>query len=546
MICGRQFAGYVGLSKHLPQAHPGITNKEYYDKFLKKPGEGVCALCGNPTKFSDRLNRGYYTHCSQKCTANDKKVDTKRRATKKELYGSETFNNHAKTTETKIQRYGDANYANGDQIRKTKLERYGIQGYNNPEKRKVTKLEKYGASNYVNAEKCAQTKLERYGSRTYNNSAKMQETKILKYGIPAFVNPVKAMETVKTKTIAKYAKWTAGQCEILDYNSPTFHCRCLKCGNEFDILINTGFYRLFRFGIGWCTNCNPAEPSRSKEEMSLYDYIVSIAGDTEIRHSDRETVPGSEIDIYLPEKHIAIEFDGLYWHNEKNKNNDYHLNKTEKCADVGIKLVHVFEDEWHFKQDIVKSRIAGLLGANTRLYARNCTIREMSLSEANSFLEENHIQGSCNSKWRYGLEFSGTTVAVMTFGRNRFGEGIELLRFCTSKHLNVIGGASKLFKHFITQHSDINNIISFADRRWSGKDAFYPMLGFKLTGSTPPSYSYIINNVRHSRMEFTKGKLVAAGFDPDMSEHEIMLSRKIYRIYDCGNWRYVWHRPPST
>ena len=540
--CGQQFDDYTGLSHHLGQSHKGLTRKEYYDRYLKKPGDGVCVLCGRETKFTDRLNRGYYTHCSKKCTANDAKTVSKRKATSLELHGSEGYNNHEQTSRTKLERYGDPNYANGDQIRATKKERYGIQGFNNPEKRKATKLEKYGATNFVNSEKCAQTKLERYGSSTYNNSAKMQETKILKYGMPNFVNPDKSAATVKTNTISKYQKWVTGQCEILDYNSPTFHCRCLKCGNEFDILINTGFYRLFRFGIGWCTNCNPAEPSRSKEEQSLCSYVASLVGEENVRSSDRDTIQNTELDIYVPSKQVAIEFDSLYWHNETNKDNDYHIKKTEKCEEPGIKLIHVFEDEWHFKQDIVKSRIAGILGKNPRLYARSCSVYEMTMAESNDFLENNHIQGACSSKWRYGLYFEGTPVAVMTFGRNRFGEGIELLRFCTTKHLTVIGGASKLFKHFVDAHPEIKQIVSFADRRWSGKDAFYPKLGFTLDGITPPAYSYIINNMRHNRMEFTKKKLVDAGFDPNMSEHEIMLSRKIYRIYDCGNYRYVWKR----
>ena len=541
-ICGKTFKGYVGLSKHLPQMHPDVTFQEYYDKYLRQPGEGVCPVCGKPTKFSGRLNRGYYSHCSKKCTANDNGTVAKRKATSLELYGSEGYNNHEQTSKTKLERYGDANYANGDQIRATKKERYGIAGFNNPEKRKLTKLEKYGASNYVNTERCAQTKLERYGSRTYNNSAKMQETKILKYGLPNFVNPEKSALTVKNNTIAKYSKWTAGQCEILDYHSPYFKCKCLKCGNEFEILINTGFYRLFRFGIGWCTNCNPAEPSRSKEEQSLYKYIVSLVGEDNVHQSDRTTIHNTELDIYIPSKGIAIEFDGLYWHNETNKDNDHHIKKTEKCAEQGIKLIHVFEDEWHFKQDIVKSRISGMLGVNTRLFARQCEVREMTLGDSNEFLEQNHIQGACNSKWRYGLYLDDVPVAVMTFGRNRFNEGIELLRFCTSKHLSVIGGASKLFKHFIDSHPEIDAIISFADRRWSSKDAFYTKLGFVLDGITPPAYSYIISGKRHNRMEFTKKRLVEAGFDPTMSEHEIMLSRKIYRIYDCGNYRYKWTR----
>ena len=218
MECGRQFTGYAGLSKHLPQAHPGITNQEYYDKYYKQPGEGICPVCGNPTQFSGRLNRGYYAHCSKQCTSLDKKVDAKRRATKKELYGSETFNNHDKTTQTKLERYGDANYANGDQIRQTKLDRYGLAGYNNVAKREATKLERFGDANFVNPEKGMATKQAKYGDAHYNNSAKMQETKLDKYGNSSFVNPDKARATVKRKTIEKYNRLIGKQCDVLDYN----------------------------------------------------------------------------------------------------------------------------------------------------------------------------------------------------------------------------------------------------------------------------------------------------------------------------------------
>jgi hypothetical protein len=130
----------------------------------------------------------------------------------------------------------------------------------------------------------------------------------------------------------------------------------------------------------------------------------------------------------------------------------------------------------------------------------------------------------------------------MTFGDSRFGEGTELLRYCNKKFLNVVGGASRLFKHFVDTHPDVSMITSYADRRWSGPHAFYPKIGFTLDGVTRPSYYYIVNNTRKNRMDFTKRALVEAGFSPELTEHEIMISRKIYRIYDCGNYRYVWRR----
>ena len=86
--------------------------------------------------------------------------------------------------------------------------------------------------------------------------------------------------------------------------------------------------------------------------------------------SDRKTVFGHELDIYVPSLKLAVEFDGLYWHNELKKPDVYHLRKTEDCAACGIRLLHVFEDEWNYKMDIVKSRISGIIGKNTVIYAR--------------------------------------------------------------------------------------------------------------------------------------------------------------------------------
>ena len=49
-------------------------------------------------------------------------------------------------------------------------------------------------------------------------------------------------------------------------------------------------------------------------------------------------------------KEIAVEFDGMYWHSEENKPQNYHLNKTNLCEAKGIQLVHIFEkNEWLYK-----------------------------------------------------------------------------------------------------------------------------------------------------------------------------------------------------
>ena len=126
------------------------------------------------------------------------------------------------------------------------------------------------------------------------------------------------------------------------------------------------------------------------------------------------------MDIIIPSKNIAIEFDGLYWHNETKVNKNYHLNKTIECLTNGIRLIHIFEDEWVNKKEIVKSRLNTILGNVTnKIYARKCEIKEISNETCKTFLDNNHIQGGINAPIRYGLFYNDDLVSVMNFCKPR-------------------------------------------------------------------------------------------------------------------------------
>ena len=135
----------------------------------------------------------------------------------------------------------------------------------------------------------------------------------------------------------------------------------------------------------------------------------------------------------------------------------------------------------------------------------------------------------------------------MTFGKLRRNVGFsikndnnyELLRFCNKINTNVIGGASKLFKHFIKTHN-VESIISYADRCWSNGNV-YEKLNFIKYNESKPSYYYVVNKKRVNRFNLRKDVLVKKyNCPPEMSEHEFCLSQKWYRIYDCGCLCYVW------
>ncbi|MDE5889115.1 MAG: hypothetical protein K2H20_03750, partial [Bacilli bacterium] len=286
-----------------------------------------------------------------------------------------------------------------------------------------------------------------------------------------------------------------------------------------------------------CPQC-AKEKRSSIYEDEIYNYLLIY---NNIDKCNRKLINPYELDLFIPDKQVAIEFDGLFWHNEYNQSDkNYHLTKTNLCKEKGIRLIHIFEDEWIYKQEIVKSRLKSILGIKERcIRASKCEIREVSSKESKAFLDENHLQGNVNSKFRYGLYYKDELVSLMTFGglrknlNSKAQEGaFELLRFVNKLNTTVYGGASNLLKYFIKKVNP-KSIISYADKRWSDGN-LYKKLGFTHTHDSKPNYFYVKHDKRLNRFNFRKDKLVSEGFDPNKSEHEIMLERGIYRIYDCG------------
>ncbi len=297
-------------------------------------------------------------------------------------------------------------------------------------------------------------------------------------------------------------------------------------------------------GTGQCPKCKIS--GVSKYEIELREYIESLYNGT-IIVSNRQILNGKELDIYLPDLHIAFEFNGLLWHSEYNKpDKNYHRNKYNECLKQDIHLITIWEDDWTEKNKIIKSRIKQLLGCTERkIYARNCHIRQLTTQEERDFLIQNHLQEYVNSTVCYGLFLKSTNelVSLMSFGNSLYTDiKWELKRFCTKCNTTVIGAASKLFKQFINKFQP-TKILSYADCDWSinSENTIYNKLGFEFIDYTPIDYSLLIGKTRSRRENFTKQKLIKKGCPENMSEHEYCLQQGWYRIYGTGNLKYIWH-----
>ena len=276
----------------------------------------------------------------------------------------------------------------------------------------------------------------------------------------------------------------------------------------------------------------------SNEENKLFEFITSIHTG-EIKQSNRSILNGKELDIYIPEKNLASEYNGLYSHCyrpwEENyslkKDSTYHLHKTAECENQSIQLLQFYSDEWNFKSNIVKSIIQSKLGLNQKMYARKCKIVEVNTQVKNKFLNEYHMQGEDKSSIKLGLEYENELVCIMTFAKSRFNKSYdwELTRFCVKGGISVVGGFSKLLKYFSNSYG--NSIVSYADRRYSNGNV-YKANGFKLIGVNKPSYYYVDKNFlrRFNRMRFQK-KYIGAY---DCTEYEKAREMGYEKIWDCG------------
>ena len=563
--------------------------------------------CSNRCKFND-FKTGYYDFCSSKCSLSseihkekvrqtcikkygvdcvlkDKEIKKKIKDTRLDKYGSMCSDEAVqKAKKTKLEKYGNEKYVNTEKMQQTKLERYGDSGYHNVEKMQQTKLDRYGDSGYHNVEKMQQTKLERYGDSGYHNIEQMKQTNLERYGVEYAQNSDIIKEKIKCTNLKRYGNEYAigsdtvrkkivetsidkyddtnpyrGKLhrelikkfpELIGFSGNKYICKCLNincdvCEKKQFELPSPIFRRRKNQGIELCPILNPilVSDGTSDIENDIYLYIKSIYSG-KIIQNDRSILNGKEIDIYLPEMNFAIEFNGLYWHSEVYKDKMYHQEKTILCENKGIQLIHIWEDDWLDKKDIVKDIIQSKLGMNDKIPARKCIIKEVSSKESKEFLEKYHIQGNVNASIRIGLYYDDSLVEIATFGKlrnilhsNGQENQYELYRLCSKSGYTVVGGVSKLLTHFIRKYQP-KQIVSYANLDISNGNVYNSF--FKKISITSPGYYWSKDGYKYHRSNFTKHILVKNGYDKNKTEEEIMHELGYYKVYDSGNIKYVW------
>ena len=475
------------LFEELKTLFPDVNNKSELLYLGLGNNIGVCGTCARPTKFKSFVI-GYNQFCCKDCADKDGHRNDKRLTTLKERYGEDyqaTIN--AKRMETNLERYGVMyplqNQAIRNQTHQTQITEHGGVGFQNEQTR----------------ERAQQILLNKFGKKSGNASSK-NESVLSQFSDPDFIR----FEYIENKKSIL--------CLSKEYG---VSCRAIR-------------QRIQQNNIELQYN-NISFPQQKLIKYFRDNNIHFIL-------NDRTVLQPRELDFYLPDHNLAIEVNGLWWHSDNYgwpKNG--HLFKTLKCNEQNIHLLHFWEFEINDKFDIVTSIINNFININQTIYARKCQIVSIDCKE---FISTNHINGNAAAQYYYALKYNNEIVAAMSFGRPRYSKQAEyeLIRYVNKQGINVVGGASKLLKHFIKQINP-NSIISYSDKRlFSGN--MYNKMGFNKLHTSKPNYHYFKEGTYKlmSRVKFQKHKLnkILAIFDTNASEWNNMKNNGYNRVWDCG------------
>lgn len=443
---------------------------------------------------------------------------------------AETYNNKStdekaiitdKIKSTKLERYGNENYNNMDKIQSTNMEKYGVNsGYlteYGKQRHKEVSLELYGVDNPLKSKeihiKSQNAIHKKYGVTSVMKLKSIQDkaknTMLKKYGVDNVMKSSKYQSKMKTTMFDKYGVISGFMTENA-INSHK-HGTISKINREF------------------AESLREITTSNVKLEEPILKYLYDIrVGENYL------------IDINPTVSHnTLISYPYRLGMTDKNHPIDktYHLDRLYTANKHGYKLISIFD--W---DDVEK--IKYIFQDKSVIYARNLNIKEVSVNEANEFLNKYHLQNMCRGQSvRYGLYKDNELIEIMTFGKPRYNKNYEweLMRLCTHKDYKIVGGAEKLFKYFVKNYMP-KSIISYCDlSKFSGD--IYIKLKFKRIGKISPSKHWSKNNEH-----ITDNLLRQRGYDQlfntdygkGTSNEELMVKNGWLPVYDCGQATYLW------
>lgn len=547
------------------------------------------------------------------CSLQSKEVRKKSAQTNLQRYGVDNVLKSAevrdKIAQTNLERYGSEAYAGSKDHRKkytaTMQERYGVdtpleneairdkarstvkQHLEDEEfkqdlisRRKATMKLRYGDEGMksdVIQSKRKQTSQDKYGEEHYSKTSEYRKrvklTSIKHYGVSNPMQNESVKQALSRAMQSRYGVRYASQLNMTDRSKISELHKFQDNPAEFiQSLPENG---RTESNIAKLIGVTPSAVSEFIVSHNLQRYVKYVKSNIENEVSEflaslglpfssncRKLIAPLEVDFYIPDKQIALECNPTSTHQSSvydsflgdPKPYNYHLQKTELCESVGIRLIHIFGYEWKYRNEQIKSILKNaLVGPSVKYFARNLTVKSVPYVDSAEFLNKHHLQGSTAASIRLGLYNDNSLISLMTFNkvRNTIGSSTndtdvwELSRFCTMSDASVVGGASKLLKHFV---SDVNpkKVISFSDRaHMSGN--LYKQLGFTEIRKSSPGYVWVNQktDAYYNRVSCQKRNLRKLFNDETIdienkTEKQIMIEHGYVQVFDSGviRWEY--------
>ena len=350
---------------------------------------------------TDEFKQDYKKTCLEKYNVDNiakvSKFRDKAKETCLQRYGTECYLQTEECKEriknTNLERYGVDNPFKSqiirDKAKETCLQRYGTECYLQTEEYKNKSAEsnkqKYGVDHYSKTdefkEKLIKTNMNEYGVKSYRQTEEFKEkskdTSLRKYGAEYYMKSSDYRDNIKEKfyEILDKAGYIKAGYKLISYNgNGDYEIYCPHCNNNFIVNNTNHFYHRHRRNQEICTNCNPLHKSYSYGEKELVEYVSSIYNSI-ILENDRSIIHPYELDIYLPDLRLAIEYNGDYWHaNPKYYSEDHIIGdisakevrkkdkqKINRCIKAGVELLVIWEDDWINRQDVVKQELSDII-----------------------------------------------------------------------------------------------------------------------------------------------------------------------------------------
>lgn len=339
-------------------------------------------------------------------------------------------------------------------------------------------------------------------------------------------------------------------------------CECLKCGNKFNLICAEKggvpmLNRLAAVGKSPCPYCGDAPTGTHGKRNSTAEYeIQKLYPNFSISNYHPDWMNGLELDLYDPVSKTALEYHGVTWHCGE-RDRGLQKKKADLCEANGVHLIQLYDTEWLQKREIVQDKLDAIFHKDMRrIFARKLKVMEITGdSTIRPFLEKNHIQGYAAHKWAVGLWNGLELVAVCTF---KYGTAYasggqcagtqkywELNRYATKLGCSVIGGLSRCVKAFFRTHTEVTEVFSFADRRWTSPvRSAYSSSGFVEVERVAPNYQYTDTNPLHelqNKQQFRKSRIALEHpeiYSDGKTEKQMATELGMFQIWDAGKIKY--------